>query len=345
LKVSQEGFNFSLMGEFDPASYAGKLMQGIKKTEASLLNGMPPRNYFLAGGAISDPKTSIRVISDLLDPVVKELATIEGAGKKITEVYESMKESMSAVESFSLGYAQPTGPIGQQGMVQVVEVFSGNSAKMAVGIRKYMENASEMMNLMPQAAGAKTSVDSKKETKTIDGVKLDQLTVKFEFDRANAATAQQAQMMDLMYGAGGINTYMGAVDEKTYVLVMGGDEDLLNSSVQAAKKHENALGALPHVKAVSGQLPKARSAEFYFFADNMVTTMLEFAGMMMGQPMPIKLPPNMPPIGFVFSPEGSALRLDVHVSGEFVEKSVAAGMQAAMMMQGGGGPARRGGGL
>jgi hypothetical protein len=54
--------------------------------------------------------------------------------------------------------------------------------------------------------------------------------------------------------------------------------------------------------------------------------------------MNVKLPPDMPPIGITMGTEGSAGRLDVHISADLLQQLISTGMQIMMMRQGGAGP-------
>jgi len=162
--------------------------------------------------------------------------------------------------------------------------------------------------------------------------------VKFNFDQTPEA-AQVRQMVTMFYGPNGLNGYMGAIDDKTFVMTMGGDDDLLTSAIQAAKKKDDALSQTDLVKSISAQLPKQRAMVYYIAVDNIATTALDFMGQM-GFKIPLRLP-EMSPIGVTIGTEGSVIRIDTAISSDMIEKMVSAGMQAAMMMQNPGG--KRGG--
>lgn len=341
LKVSKDGINARVVADFEPASYAGKLMLSIKNSTASLVSGLPPRKYFLFGGTVSDPKVSAQIMGDLLDPIISELAKVDG-GKKFADSFEMMKAGMLTVQSVSAGYAQPTGILGQQqGAMQLVEVITGDAKKIAEANAKYLDATHDMMEMMPKMPGMDFKFEVKKGAAKAEGATLDQFSFQLNIDRNTPQGAQMGMMMDMMYGPGAtLKAHVGALDDKTFLMVMGGDEELLTSAVKAAKSRDTALGEMPHIKAVTAALPPNRRGELYFCVDNLATTVLDVVATM-GVPLRLKLPPNMPPIGFSYGTEESALRFDMHISGELIEKSVAAGMQAAMMMQGGG--PRRGG--
>jgi hypothetical protein len=224
-------------------------------------------------------------------------------------------------------------------MVQAVAVYEGDAKKLAVAEREYMKGSVEMMKMMPQAPGMSMTGEMKEGAKTVDGVVLDQFIMKFTFDKNSPEAAQAQQMINMFYGPNGLQSFMGAVDDRTYVMAMAGDDSLVAEVVAAAKKKEDALAQTDMVKVISAQLPKQRNMVYYIQIDNLATTVLEFMGQM-GFKIPLRLP-EMSPIGITMASEGPVLRFDTAVSADMVEKLVSAGMQAAMMMQNPGG--RRGG--
>ncbi len=339
INIAKEGITTSLQAEFTPDSYCGKNVASIKNSNGSLTTGLPTRKYFAFGGAVMDPKTTTKFMDDMLGPIQKELAGLGDDAKGFVTAIDSMKVAMSTVEGFSFGYVQPTA-IGQQSIVQAVMVYEGDAKKLAVAERAYMQASADIFKLMPQAPGMSMGMEVKPGAKTVDGTALDQFSMKFNFDKNTPEAAQAQQMINMMYGPGGLNGYMGALSDRNYLLVMGGDDELLTAALQSAKKKEDSLSQTDLVKSISSQLPKDRAIVYYVALDNIATTVLDFMGQM-GFKIPLKLP-EMSPIGISMSTEGSVIRVDTAISSDMIEKMVSAGMQAAMMMQN---PAGKRGGL
>jgi len=338
INVAPQGITTSLQAEFAADSYCGKTVASFKNSNASLTTGLPARKYFAFGGAVLDPKVTTKVMDDILGPIQKELAALGDDTKGINTALDNMKAGMSTVEAFSFGYVQPTA-IGQQSVVQAVMVYDGDAKKLAEAERAYMQASADLFKLMPQAPGMNMAMELKPSAKTVEGVALDQFSVKFNFDANTPEAAQAKQMINMFYGPNGLNGYMGALNDKNYLMVMGGDDELLTAALQSAKKKEDALSQTDLVKSISAQLPKERAIVYYIALDNIATTVLDFMGQM-GFKIPLRLP-EMSPIGVTISTEGSVLRIDTAVSADMIEKMVSAGMQAAMMMQNPGG--KRGG--
>ena len=142
--------------------------------------------------------------------------------------------------------------------------------------------------------------------------------------------------MQMIYGQEGL-TYTFAPIGDDFVLGSSASDENLSTFVKAFKANDASVAALPQVKAVSDELPKARVYEFYVQLDEILNTSLTVAGQMQGRQMQIALPPDMAPLGLSLGAEGSALRIDAHLPQTTLRDLVAAGMQAYMQMQQGGG--------
>jgi hypothetical protein len=338
LNIAPQGITTSLQAEFTPDSYCGKTVASFKKSNASLTAGLPARKYFAFGGSTLDPKVTSKVMEDVLGPIQKELAGLGDDTKGLVTAIDSIKAALSSIDGFSFGYVQPTA-IGQQSMIQAVMVYDGDAKKLAEAERNYMQASADIFKLMPQAPGMNMSIDVKPGSKTVDGVNLDQWSMKFNFDGNTPEAAQAKQMINMFYGPNGFNGVMGAINDKNYVMVMGGDDELVSAAIASAKKKEDSLSQTDLVKSISAQLPKERMIVYYVQLDNIATTVLDFMGQM-GFKIPLRLP-EMSPIGISMGAEGSVIRIDTAISSDMIEKMVSAGMQAAMMMQNPGG--KRGG--
>src|SRR5207245_1407639 len=118
------------------------------------------------------------------------------------------------------------------------------------------------------------------------------------------------QMMAMMYGPNGLGGLMGAVNDKTYVGISGGNDQLIADAIAAAKAHKDILGGAKNVQSVTAQLPKDRVAEYYLFVDQIVSTAARYA-QQFGLPVKLRLPADLPPIGMAVASEGgSAVRVE-----------------------------------
>jgi hypothetical protein len=333
LSLSEKGINFSAMAEFDPAASLGQTIASIKSSpEATLLAGLPSRKYLVYGGAQFDPAVSAKVFDDVVGPVQKALEGVDEAAS-VVKIMTAAKSILEGTNKITIGWAAPAAdakgpPAGQQ-----VTLIGGDSKKVQAGVRELYQGAIDLMKLVPQGQGVTIQAEIKPDAKTVDGASLDQVTMQIKFDQNTPAGAQAAQVAASLFGPEGAISLLGPVSDQTFVSLTG-DDEFLTGVVASAKKAEDTLGQMANVKAVSEQLPKNKVAVMYIAVDNIVMAGLKYAEQM-GMAMPLKLPPDMQPIGFSLSTEGSALRADMHVSADLMGQLISTGFQVMQMMQGG----------
>jgi hypothetical protein len=343
LSLSDDGLNTTAMAEFTPNSYMGNLAKELKNTDQNLMSGLPDRKYFAFGGMVISAKAMNQIISDVMQPMIKQGKGGAGAAKGQGDpqaLLDATKQVIDNSKSISFGYVVPTGPLMAESVVQAVSVTSGNAKAIAEAERKLMANMNtwfQMMGAAGQGApGApQMSFELQEGAKTVGGVKLDQYKFNMEMDANNPQAAQVQQMMTMIYGPNGMSGVMGAVDDKTFLVVQGGTDKLLNDAVAAAKGQQDVLTKSQPVQAVKGEMPKQRLAEAYIALDQIISSAVKYA-QGFGAPVKMQLPQGLPPIGVSAASEGTAVRVDTHVPTTLIQSVVAAGMQAYMQMQGGG---------
>ena len=125
----------------------------------------------------------------------------------------------------------------------------------------------------------------------------------------NSPQAMQiAQLMMMIYGPQGPSTFMGVVDDHTFLTVMGLDDASISAAIAAAKSGDDPLAKTSTVKSVAAQLPAQRCAVFYVPLDLWATTGFGYAKMF-GIDMGVTMPDNLPPLGTTFSTDGTAVRM------------------------------------
>jgi hypothetical protein len=334
LHLNDQGLQTTLMAEFKPDSYAGKLAAGFKNTDQPLVAGLPAgRKYFAVGGMVNAPEVTAKALGDLLDPISKELAAAEG-GKNYAPAIDAIKKSAAATKSLSFGYPVPTGDPGQDSVLQSVMVIRGDAKTIAASQKNVLQAMSELMQLAPQQGG-KMSFEVTPGGKTVGGVKLDTYKTNMAFDPNDPQAAQAQNIMQMMYGQNGMSGVFGPVGNDAFLLVQGGTDELIQQAVGSAKDPKEVLTSAATVKGVAGQLPKQRILVEYIFLDNFVSTGVRYA-QAFGMPFKMNLPQDLPPIGVTAATDGSAVRFDGFVPTKLVQSLVAAGMESYMQMQQGG---------
>jgi hypothetical protein len=336
LNLTDEGMAGGGLAEFAPDSEMGKTVAQMKSNGTPLLAGLPDRKYFAFGGFSVDPGVTGKMLDQYVDPVIKELNKSGGdTGKQIADLLKSMKVMMASTTHSASGYVVPTGPLGQESIVQAVTVVNGDAEKIHESYKTMLGGMSKLMAQAPKGAAA-PKFEVTPDAKTVDGVKLDSYSMKMEFDQNDPSAAQAQQMMAMIYGPNGMGGNMGVVNDKTLVVVQGGTDKLLSETIAAAKAGKDVLSQTPGVKSVSAQLPDGRVLEYYVALDNIVTSAVKYA-QGFGLQVKLKLPQNLPPVGVSAGTDGPSARMDVFVPAQTVQSLVAAGIQAYTQMQNGGG--------
>jgi hypothetical protein len=237
---------------------------------------------------------------------------------------------MAATNRSAVGYVVPQA-IGNESILQTVLVNSGDAKTIAATEKNVLGLYTDLLGNMPGAIKMKMEPQP---AKTINGVTMEAFRMSVQADANDPTAVQAQQMMAMFYGPNGLMTHFGVVDPKTFLMVQGGSEKLLNDAVAAAKGGSNPLGQNAVVQGVASQLPKQRFSESYIALDNIVSTALKYA-QMFGLPVRVKVPANLPPLGISIANDGSALRGDLFIPSQTVQSLISAGLQGYQQMQGG----------
>jgi hypothetical protein len=239
----------------------------------------------------------------------------------------------------------PTGQLGQEAIIQVVSVSTGDAPKLVAAQQQMFQAQQQLMQMF---GGAKVQQQVKAtytpNAKTIDGVTLNQFTTQVTPGGDARQQQQQAQMMAMMYGPNGMNAYSGAVGADKVIGATGANDALLQQVIAAAKTGQDPLAGKQAVATVTAQLPKQRLAEGYVALDQIVNSVANYAKQL-GMPINLQLPQELPPIGFGATADASgAIRSETYVPAQLLQSVIAGVMQTYMQMQGGaGGPGGPGG--
>jgi hypothetical protein len=342
INLNKEGISTTLMAEFREGTYAAKALASMKGTDASFTAGLPDGKYFMYGGVASQGEGGLQILNDFLAPIEKELAALGNDGKGVVDYVNAMKDYFRAAKQMNFGWVAPSANaiMAQEGLIQMVSVVHGDPAKLSAAQKKMLETQGALMKASgADAMGIKST--STPAAKTVDGVTLDLFSTTFDIKPNTPQEQQMAMMMGILYGAKGMNGYVGTVGADRTVNIVGGTDALLSSAVAAAKTNEDALGKGVAGK-VSAALPQNRLAAFYLSIDTIATTVLDVMAMQ-GLPGGVKLPPNLPPLAGAVATDGTAIRVDGYIPAQTVESLISAGMQMYFKQQGGGGAGKPGG--
>src|SRR5688572_21815478 len=178
---------------------------------------------------------------------------------------EAWKKATASMTGQSFGWVAPQGRLGEESLVQQVQVIRGDSRAIHDSMRQTVRAVTDLMKMIPNQPGGGEAVkfNLKQGGKTVGGVALDTFATKMNLPEDNPAADQVNQVMAMIYGPAGQTGVMGAVDAKTFVVIQGGNDKLISDAVAAAKGSEDRLSNQAGVKMVSTQLPKSRAGVVY----------------------------------------------------------------------------------
>jgi len=340
INLSKDGISTTLMAEFEPGSYGGKAISGMKNTDASFTTGLPDGKYFMYGGLAINPEVDLKLFDDFAGPIEKELKALGGDGQPLLDYGNAVRAYLGAAKQVNMGMvAPPANAIGQQGLIQAVSVVTGDTGKLSSAQKQMMATQDQIMKMTGTGDLVKTTV--KPAAKTLEGVTLDSFTATVNMQPQTPQEQQAAFMLQMLYGPKGMTGYSGVVGADKVVTVAGGDDALLTSALQSAKNGSDALGKGVASKVAAG-LPQNRLGVFYLPIDTIATTVLDVMAAR-GMPGGVKLPPNLPPLAWALDSEGSAIRVDGYIPAQTVQSLIAAGMQMWLQGMNGGGAGQPGG--
>ncbi|HEY8665715.1 MAG TPA: hypothetical protein VIL86_03575 [Tepidisphaeraceae bacterium] len=333
-----DGIAVTAMSEFTAGTYSANLVKGLKGAGTDLA-GLPDVKYFAFGGMSVDPKTFTQAFNDFMTPISKELANSGPGGKAINDMVESGKKAIAATKSAAFAYAVPAAQ--GEGYSQQVVVSQGDAKVIQAVQKEQIKTVGELLTSFAKE-GEKPPMEFvvQPEAKTVGDLKLDGFEMKLHFDPNDPQAQQTQRMLQMIYGGEGLSGVFGAVNDKVFISATGAPPELLAKTIESAKQGGDTLSAKKHVQGVSDKLPKDRILVEYVALDNIANTALDFAKQQQ-IPLDVKIPENLPPLGFSIGCEGNALRGDVFLPTETVKDLISAGLTVYGQMQrgqqGGGG--------
>jgi hypothetical protein len=329
LNLADPGFTATFTYQFTPDSQLAKSVQGLRKSDASMLNGLPQGSYLFYGGFTYDGKQFWNWMKDWYVGALKQAKLDPAEAKSLDQAIAAYERMLSASNAMTFGVMPPApGAFGKTGIVNGVFIMQGDAKAMLQASKEFQQHQSAIM----KASGAggitvKSSVTP--NAKTIAGVALDQY--KMEFVAGPNADPNAVKMIEMMYGKS-LTGYLGAINDKMVVSSMGVDDAKVTAAINAAKANQAPMATTPHAKTALSQLPQNRVGLFYVDVANLVNTGMQIA-QQFGAGANMKMPPNLPPVAVSVASEGNAIRFDTYVPTDLVESLVSFGMQMQMQQQ------------
>jgi hypothetical protein len=337
ISIVDAGINTTVVNQFKADTYLAKAAASVKNTDAPLLTGLPALPFLVYGGLAAQPEVTTQLIDDIGAPLFAELSKVPGQADtvKLINDYRTILKSVNGAT-----FAMPVpAALGDEGIIQQVQIYRGGGAALKKSITDSTELLKIMMSATSGVEGIQTTLEAAPASKTIDGVSLDQLTLKMTGGEGPEA-AQHQQMMGMMYGPDGIKYQYGIIGKDDLIFSTGdASDETLSAFIKASNEAKDNFSGVDHIKATLDQLPKSR-VMMYMIALDEVFNLGIAAANQFGMPIQVQLPPARPPLGITVGAEGSTLRIDSHIPSTTLQSLMAAGMQIFMQLQqnnGGGG--------
>ncbi len=321
--------------EFDPNASWGQSISQIKNTDQPLIVGLPEMKYLFVMGMSVDSDAAVKFIDNVTAPLEGELAKLGDQGKGVRDYISAVKDYFKAVKSQTTGLIAPTTPLGQGSLIQAVSVLKGDSQGILDAQKEMFKDQQAFMEMTGNKAQVQSTYTA--NAKTVDGVQLDKCTATFGPPAANASPQerQAQQMMTMMYGPNGLETFVGVISPEKAIGGVGVSDDVISQLITSAKADNAKVAQTQPVQQVASHLPKQRVFVMYVSLDNLAGTLMTYARQF-GMPINVQVPENLQPLGMTIGTEGSAIRADGVIPAGTVEALISAGMQAYMNMQQGG---------
>ena len=339
VSLTDTGIKENVVADFTPDSYLGKLTAKLKGSDAPMLQGLPTGKYLVYGGISNSPDVLNQLIDDVAGPIVKALPQDEEDLKIVPQYITDLKGMIGNIHSQTFGMVTPTGPVGQEGLFQLIGTAQGDGGKIMEAAKSFNDKYAKLTNdLVGGAQGIQMKQEWADAAKTIGGIPFASITTEIVGDSPQANQARQG--MQFMYGGDKTVALLGSTGDGALTFI-GVNDDLIGQTITTAKAKQSPLANLEPVMAVTKQLPSNRIAEVYVQVDEIAATALKAAnqfGLFQGN---VQLPPDLQPIGLTVSTDGSSVEGSAYISADLLQALISAGIQASQRANGGGG----GGGL
>lgn len=297
-----------------------KLMLDTKNSSESLLAVLPQEKYLFAIGSTGGYSEHAAKFGDqnILGTVLKSAqlpGLDETAVKTIDGEIQKMFKSLGPWAASISG--MPEGKDGLFGATVALE--SKDPAEFVNSIRTIYETVWKVSD-DEDIEELKKNIVHAKEAETIDGNKVDTVTVKLDglaelaaMDPDDLKNAQSLLGKEIVFR-------FGVVGDKHVVFAFGGGKDRYQTICQSVKtKSSNSLRHDKGIGEISKVLPNPHSAEGYFAVDNILTT-IKSALKATGEEDDIPEVPVMnAPVAIGAAQIGSVQRMDFFVPMKVIE--------------------------
>ncbi|MFM9997216.1 MAG: hypothetical protein ACKVU4_15615 [Phycisphaerales bacterium] len=298
--VGDTGMSLNLAAQFKEGSEAAGFL-AAKGAAGGLLDRVPNQPYLFAFAM----DTSSAGIKALMKKATQGAANADPEAAKAMGLTDAMMKQLDSVDGMSM-------MMGVSPAMMMTGLFANSTlfvkTKDAKGYAAAMKDmCGKMDGQTVQGFTYKTSYAT--AAKKVEGVTVDEWSLKMEPDPNDPAAAQAMMAMSAVFGPeGGFNGYI-APAESGLVFTYAKNDQLLGQALAAAKG--GGLGADAGVKTVDAALPSDRTLEGYIGIGQILDMVMGFAAMVGGPALNVEIPDDLPPIGMGASTHSGGARMVV----------------------------------
>ena len=328
INLADDGVQTTMMAEFDPASYLGQTAAAFKGSNANLLTGLPDDKYVVTAGVAFDGAAMVKLIDDVAGPALVAANKVGADAKPIVEYIDTVKSMCVVMKAYTVGVSSANGKAAKSPLFDATAVLSGDAKGLIAGQKRMAAFQQEFAKLFNMPGGRpKTITTIVENVKTLDGVSFDHMNTRIE--SATPGSPEQ-KMMDAVYGEGGMNLLMGAVNANSVVISTFKTDAEIKKAIIAAKAQDATVGTDAATRQVAGKLPQNRCMVMYLDGSQLMTMVSKASESFTGVPLDYKIAAGQPPIGVTIGTDGSAVRQDIFVPSALVQSISAAVMEQSI---------------
>jgi hypothetical protein len=260
------------------------------------------------------------VVGDALDQIAADPALAGDARlADLRKNFEAVKQLVQLTGGVSFTMSEPTA-LAKDGYFTGAFLIETADPKKYVDLE--LQSAGGNMAQLAASPDIKTAVTVTPNALTVKDVALAKLNVKLSLREETpdkpipAASRQELEMAQRMYGPNGMNMYLGVVGKRVLV-VFGTDLTMIESAITAAQADSDALGTSPEIAATKDQLVANPVAVAYLPIARWVTLAQSITqppaaggrGAATSGPAPASAPPVVMSLGVT----GTMMTVEVHV--------------------------------
>jgi hypothetical protein len=258
LRLSDSGVTLGMVADFKADSPMGKFMAAQPaKAEAVALKGLPAGNFLAAGAGQWNTPMLSNTVGEFLGQIAADPSRAKSPRlAELRQSIDDVRQALGLVGGARFTMLEPPAQ-GKDGYFSGAILVETSDAKKLVDLELKMAGNKLAQDSM--SPDIKTTVAVTPNALTVKDVPLAKVSVKYSLrDEApdkpvTNASKGQFEILQKLYGAGGMTVYMGAVG-KRMLMVYGSDANLIESAVSAAQTDSDALAASADIAASKSEL-------------------------------------------------------------------------------------------